>query len=141
MSKRNLTICALLLWATCATAQTVTVGAHIATQHWGRSDMNDFNPGIYVQARTGPLSGASVGMYYNSERAGSVYAAYTWETKGRMLAVSVGAVTGYKGSDLTPIVLPSLRLPIGAQAVRLTYLPKANKQGASGVHISLERDL
>jgi hypothetical protein len=125
-----------------AAASDYTVGAHLATAHFGgRQDLNDANPGVYIQARTGPLANASVGIYRNSERHTSVYAAYTWATADRMWAISAGGVTGYSTGRVVPLLVPSVRIPAGPVAVRLSYLAKAVKHGASGIHISMEADL
>lgn len=139
----------LALLCACPTAQaqpsqpaSYTFGAHLHTVHLDGAALNDSTPGIYVQARTGLLAGASVGIYHNSHSDTSVYAAYTWEPPGRWAALTVGAVTGYRIAKVAPLLVPSVRLPIyGPAALRIAYLPKAVKDGAAGVHFSIEADL
>jgi hypothetical protein len=121
----------------------VTLGMHLHTVHFGGHHLNDSNPGLYLHARSGLLAGASVGVYRNSYRDTSAYAAYTWETTTRLAAVTVGGVTGYRSARIAPLLVPSLRLPLPwpDAGLRLSYLPRAVKHGAAGLHISLETDL
>jgi hypothetical protein len=118
-----------------------TVGIHLGTKH-SASGFNNTNPGVYAHWS----NGATVGVYYNSERATSFYAGYLWQTapitsleiKGGLM---VGAVTGYQAYKLTPLLVPSLSasIPASQWRARLTYVPKFEKGGAHAGHLSIER--
>jgi len=118
------------------------LGLHLATAHFGAPaggpDLTDRNPGAYV--RLG--NGATAGAFRNSHRRSSVYAGWTWQTRDGRWALTVGAVTGYPRAAVAPLLVPSVRLPLAAGspwAARLSYLHKPHSDGASGVHLSIER--
>jgi hypothetical protein len=109
------------IWpAGCAAA---TLGLHLGTAH-SRSGFNGVNPGLYVRAD----NGLTVGAFRNSYGDPSAYAAMTIET-------------GYPGPALSPLVVPSTRIPLGRHAVRLSLIPKPPKHASSaGLHVSLETE-
>jgi len=117
----------------------VVLGLHLATAHFGGHDLNAVNPGVYVRHE----SGATAGTFRNSYRRQSAYAGWTFETPGRGLALTVGAITGYPAAKVMPMVAPSARLPLSSSgALRLAYIPKPLKSGtASGLHLSVEWSL
>lgn len=125
-------------------AATFILGLHLATAHFGApagANLQSATPGIYLQAP----SGLTAGAYRNSHGRPSTYVGYTWSTDDGRWSVTAGAVTGYPRARVWPLLVPSLRLPLadgpGAWAARVAYLPKPHSNGASGLHISLERSL
>lgn len=122
------------------TGAELILGLHLATAHFGGASaarMNDANPGLYVRLGDGP----TVGLYLNSERRRSAYVGWTWQTDNRRWAITGGAVTGYAGATLSPLLVPSMRIRLGETgwAARLAYLHKPHAHGASGLHLSIER--
>lgn len=116
-----------------------TVGLHLGTWH-DESKFNDFNPGVYFVHD----SGATVGGYYNSERRGTAYAGWTFQTADGRFALLVGAASGYARGKAVPMVVPSIRpLDTVNGSLRVAVLPKPVKQGfgISGVHFSWEKKL
>ena len=120
-----------------------TVGVHLVSHHSSyRQPWNDTNPGVYARWS----NGLTLGTLRNSERAQSVYAAWSkdWPvvqtTSARLHAgITLGAVSGYQRAPLLPLVAPSLRIGIGAHAgLRTTFLLNPTKSGASAVHLSAE---
>ena len=120
-----------------------TVGVHLVSRHSSYAQRwNDTNPGVYARWS----NGLTVGTFHNSERAQSVYAAWShdWpvvEAAGASLnaGITLGAVTGYQRAPLLPLVAPSLRLGIGQHAgLRATFLFNPTKGGAHAVHLSAE---
>lgn len=109
------------------------VGVHIASYHAPAGDFNNYNPGLYLRLNNGFTAGA----YYNSERHTSAYAGYTHEW-GR-LAVTVGAITGYRRTNVMPMVVPSVRLgKIENATFRLAYVPRIERNGAHAIHLTAE---
>jgi len=116
------------------------LGLHLATAHI------DAPPDAHLQGRTVGVyaraeSGLTLGAYRNSYGRPSTYAAWTWSTPGGMLSLTAGAVTGYPRASVSPLLVPSLRLPLAGVpgwAVRLSALPKPHSDGAAGLHLSLE---
>jgi hypothetical protein len=84
--------------------------------------------------------GLSGGIYRNSECRASVWAGWTWETRGRVrMALTAGAASGYAGRAVQPLVLPSVAFDVTkTTAVRFSYLPKVHAAGAHGAHLSVE---
>lgn len=129
---------ALAVLACASQAQPIAperIGAHLATWHSAPGFCN-LNPGVYAMWP----GGVTVGAYRNSECHASAYVGRTWSTSGRLsVAVTAGAVTGYS-RPIVPLLLPSAALAISDGAVlRLTFIPKVEKRGTAGVHLSLER--
>jgi hypothetical protein len=122
------------IWpAGCAAA---TLGLHLGTAH-SRSGFNGVNPGLYVRTD----NGLTFGAFRNSYGDPSAYAAMTLETRDRRFALTAGVVTGYPGPALSPLVVPSTRIPLGRHAVRLSLIPKPPKHASSaGAHLSLETE-
>lgn len=123
-------------------AEALIVGLHIATAHFASpvaSDMQAFNPGIYLRTPAG-LTG---GLYRNSEARMSLYGGWTWTTADRRWALTAGAVTGYAHARLSLLVVPSVRFDLGRASDgwsgRLAGLPKPHSDGAAGIHFSIER--
>lgn len=141
--KKIITLCALLACALHSQAQGLlpsTVGLHLGTKH-SSAGYNNTNPGVYARWH----SGITAGVYYNSERATSAYAGYLWETAAYtplqlQAGLLVGAVTGYRARQITPLLVPSLSaaLPATNYRARLTYVPKAEKGSAHALHLSIE---
>jgi hypothetical protein len=123
----------------CSKAQAQHVlGAHMATAHFG-ADLKAETPGLYARHS----NGATAGFYRNSYGQWSTYAAWSWQTPGKTLALTVGAVTGYPAARVMPLVVPSARVPLwqGA-ALRLAYIPKPLRHGtAAGLHLAIEHEL
>jgi hypothetical protein len=120
-----------------------TVGVHLVSHHSSyRQPWNDTNPGLYARWS----NGLTLGTLRNSERAQSVYAAWSkdWpllQTPSASVhaGITLGAVSGYQRAPLLPLVAPSLRIGIGAHAgLRTTLLLNPTKTGASAVHLSAE---
>ena len=106
------------------------VGIHLGSHHFPARDFNNFNPGAYVRWSNGITAGA----YYNSERRTSVYAGYTYDWGP--VAVTVGAITGYKNDKEMPMVVPSIRLGvIGQTTFSLAYVPRTGRNSAHAVHL------
>lgn len=120
-------------------AAILLIGLHLGTAHFGgpaAGGLRDFNPGIYLQAP----SGLTAGIFRNSHGSVSAYGAWTWSTRDGRWALTAGAVTGYPGARVSPLLAPSARWPLAdGWAVRLSFLPKPHSQGAAGLHLSIER--
>lgn len=121
------------------TAAGIIVGLHLATAHVGGAGLESVTPGVYVRMP----SGITAGAYRNSHGHGSAYLGMTWTTSDGRWSITAGGVTGYPRAKVSPLVIPSLRMPVASTpwAVRLSYLPKPHSDGAQGVHLSLERAL
>ena len=122
----------------------VVLGLHLATAHFGAPDSLDLQaatPGVYLRTE----AGLTVGAYVNSYGRGSAYAGWTFSTTDGRWSITAGAVTGYHSAKVSPLVVPSVRLPLGnwapSWAARIAYLPKPHSDGAQGLHLSLERSL
>lgn len=112
----------------CACASADTVGLHLGSYHPGRPDLNPINPGAYVRTDKGWTAGA----YVNSIKRISAYAGRTF-SKGRF-SVTVGAITGYEGPLVQPLVVPSIYLGKG---FRVVYVPQFEK-AAQTIHLTYE---
>ena len=119
------------------------IGIHLATGHFGAPanlDLQSVTPGVYLRSE----SGLTVGAFRNSVGRNSAYAAWTWSTRDEVWSITVGGATGYPKAPVTPLIIPSVRVSLGVDsgwAARISYLPKPNKNGAHGLHLSLERKL
>ncbi len=128
---------AALAFSAAAQASQFTAGVHLATTHRGNAGLESSTPGLYVRHE----SGATAGGYRNSYGRWSTYAGWTWEAPGRYVAITAGAVTGYPAAKVMPLLVPSVRLPLGPVSARVSYIPKPVKSGtASGLHLSLESE-
>lgn len=122
-------------------SSTLILGLHLATAHFGApagAELTGANPGIYL--RTG--AGLTAGHYRNSHGRPSTYAGWTWATADGRWSLTAGAVTGYPRARVSPLLAPSLRLPLPGDsglAARITYLPKPHSHGAHGLHLSMEQ--
>lgn len=115
------------------------IGLQLASAHFGHdaSSMEWVTPGVYARHP----SGFTAGVYRNSEGRGSAFAGWTWQTESRTWAITVGAVAGYQRASVMPMVVPSVRLPVGDFAVRLSVVPPIAKHGIVGaLTVALERD-
>ena len=122
----------LALASLAAQADTLTVGVNVATLHY-EPGYETFTPGVYVE-----YASFTGGVYRNSEGGTSVHAGYMFRSVlGSPIDVIVGVVTGYDKGGVLPMLLPSLRIPVGAGAVRFTLLLPYDK-GSAGIHFSLE---
>ncbi|MCE2658321.1 MAG: hypothetical protein LW854_08735 [Rubrivivax sp.] len=134
--------CALVLaFASPAHAKLATddwlAGAHLFSRHENAAAFKDGNRGAYVQhLRTG----ITAGIVRNSYGRTSAYLGHTWHTADGRFALTAGAITGYPDSPVSPLLIPSMRLPLTRNlAARLSYLPKPPRYGASSaVHLSVE---
>jgi hypothetical protein len=121
-------------------AQAQTVGLHLVTAHFANTSetpLRSVTPGLYVRFD----SGATLGVYRNSDGATSAYAAFTVQTADERYALTGGVVTGYAASKVMPLLVPSVRFRITeCDAVRVAFIPKPIKHGhAAGLHLSVER--
>lgn len=107
-------------------------------------------PGVSLRL----ANGATFGAYRNSYGRGSAYAGWTFETADQRWALTVGAVTGYPGRPVAPLVVPSLRLGLDAVgapgwSARIALIPKppthghgiTRTEGTAALHIALEKAL
>lgn len=118
------------------------LGLHLATAHFGapaNAHFQNVNPGIYLRTE----QGLTLGAYRNSNNRHSNYVAWTWSTADGRWSITAGAVTGYPRYPVSPLLVPSVRIPFsnvpGGWAARIAYLPKPHNRGASGMHFSVER--
>lgn len=122
-------------------ARAGTVGAHLATHHFGMRPgdrLESVTPGVYLRTD----AGLTLGLYRNSHALPSAYAAWTWQTSSGRFALTAGAVTGYPAAPVMPLLVPSVRLPLAQRiAARIAFLPKPMKHGHAGLHLSIERAL
>lgn len=109
-----------------------TFGVHLYTAHWTNKHNNN-NTGLYYKTDTGLIAG----MYKNSYNRPSVYAGFV--VNSGPFEIVGGLVTGYNGvcpkvcKTITPMFVPSLALPVKADAVLRLSVPNGQ-----GVHLSLE---
>ena len=98
------------------------IGFHLLSWHIPAANYNNVNPGIYYRLAEGPVAG----IYRNSLRRTSVYAAYTLHY-GRF-DLTAGVVTGYtRGAQ--PLLVPSMRLfTYGRVTTRLAFIPRIEKR-------------
>lgn len=108
----------------------VAVGLHLAS--WHSADWySGRTPGLYARA----ACGAQVGVYRNSERRATAYAAYVLEARSVPLFLFVGLATGY-ASYPVPMVMPGVKVG----PVRIAYAPKIGKANDSHVvHFAIEK--
>lgn len=121
----KLLACALV--TLCSLSQAQTVGMHIGTYHMNRdAGFNEINPGVYYKHS----NGLTAGLYHNSEGRLSIYGGVTAENQ--YVGATLGVVTGY--SQITPFIIPFVKLPYG---YRVAYLPQnpAAKVNTQGVHL------
>jgi hypothetical protein len=137
-----------------ARAQAVA-GLHLATWHSTRSyevlqagtpvqhRYRTFTPGLYIRLD----NGLTAGVFANSFGHPAAHLGWTAETSagalpgGLQLALTAGAVLGYRHDPLIPALLPSMRVPLARSAgVRLTYLPPAPKgeHRVQALHLGME---
>lgn len=111
------------------------VGLHLLSAH-AQPGFEAATVGLYAQAP----SGLTAGVLRNSERRLSLYAGETWHTADGRWAITAGAITGYRGARVTPLLVPSLRLQLGdGAAARISLIPKPPREGgSSALHLSLE---
>jgi hypothetical protein len=113
------------------------IGLHVASHH-SKPGFNNFNPGIYVET----TDGYTAGTYDNSESHQSYYAGRTFEAQvlpHASVAVTVGAITGYRAAPVLPLVVPTLRIPLADKvSTRFAFIPRVEKKGAAAVHLMLE---
>lgn len=131
-------ILVLALIGHCSQAKAATGGLHLATAHFGNDALRSESPGLYARHS----SGATAGFYRNSYARWSAYAGYTWQTPGKALALTAGAVTGYPAHRVMPLLVPSVRLPLtGDTHLRVAYIPKPPDSGtAAGLHAAIEKE-
>jgi hypothetical protein len=131
--RRLLLLIALVVPAS-ARADFDLVGAHLASAHV-RGGYEAATVGLYARGD----DGLTVGALRNSERRLSFYAGRTWQTSDGRWAITVGAISGYRAAVVSPLVVPSVQLPLGtATAVRLSLIPKPRAGGSAAAHLSLE---
>lgn len=117
-----------MLISASANACQPTVGAHIATYHADRAaHYDEINPGAYVMC-----DGYTAGVYHNSEGGTSAYAGYT--AKIGPVDVTVGVIAGYE-RGLMPMLIPSVRLPIGGLRIALIPPVPGAKNNTAGIHL------
>lgn len=100
-----------------------------------RRRYRSWTPGIYARR----ADGLTVGAYRNSFGDPSAYAGWTWQTTDGRFALTAGAVVGYAGWPVMPLIAPSVRtdeIRIGGTrigALRLSFVPR------NALHVSIER--
>lgn len=107
----------------------LVLGLHLATAHV-RTDLQDFNPGAYLQC-----DHLQAGAYRNSIGRPTVYAGYVLQAGPWQ--VLAGAATGY-GQALRPVLVPSVQLGDGW---RLHVLLPSGERKRGGLHLSWETAL
>jgi hypothetical protein len=146
MKKLFVSAC-LFLACVCAMAQSLkptAIGLHLGTWH-SQPGFNNTNPGAFAQ-----WGGWTVGGYYNSERATSLYAGYTWETQGitsldLRLAATAGVISGYRRASLLPLLVPTASMRLwsdqagGQTRLQFTYVPPVDKR-VHALHLSIKRE-
>ncbi len=125
-----------------ALASDYTLGINVGTVHNTPDRLNGANPGAYIVSP----SGATAGVFYNSFNRVSVQASQAFCTDSGTWCVNVGAVTGYRKWAVMPMVLPSVRVPVGGVSLRFAVLPQIGftsrrTAGIGGVHLSVEMPL
>lgn len=117
-----------------ARAEPCLVGAHLASWH-ARPGYEWATYGVYARS----CGGATVGALRNSEGGSSVYIAQTWSTRDGRWSLTAGGITGYRAAGVSPLVVPSLAVPLsGRAAARISFLPQAHRGGSSALHLSIE---
>ena len=115
-------------------ARAGTIGVHVASMHFPERDFNNFNPGLYYRSDLGWTAGA----YRNSLRQVSAYAGYTWE-RG-VFGLTAGAVSGYAGNSVQPLLVPSMSVfAVHGATARLAFIPRVEKRiGSHVLHLMME---
>lgn len=115
-------------------AQAWVLGAHLLSAH-AQPGYEAATVGLYARAP----GGMTVGALRNSERSLSLYAGHTWQTADGRWALTAGVISGYSSARLNPLLVPSVRVPLGAAAAaRISLIPKPRNGGSSAVHFSVE---
>ncbi|MBU3629089.1 hypothetical protein [Polynucleobacter sp. AP-Reno-20A-A9] len=101
-----------------------------------RPGNNGFNPGLGIERAISENWNIAGGWYYNSDYRGSAYAygRYSYYRKdGWDLGVGIGAVTGYNGWGLMPMIFPEFCY----EWICAIALPQLQSTGSSiiGVHL------
>lgn len=123
----------------------LSIGLHTASYHTDTAGgWNNTNPGLYVQYK-----GYQAGVYHNSVRDTTVYAAKTFYSDSCRFELAVGAATGYKkqqpikGIPLTPLVTLAVNFDV-TESVRAKVLtmPTYRSGGHYGavLHLMIEKD-
>ncbi len=118
--------------------ENLIVGLNLYTAHFDESKgFNNVNPGIYVSYRM-PVCDPVLGVYRNSERTTSVFAAC--RISRGIFRLDVGVVGGYASRSINPLIIPSVAIPLqslglGKTSLNVGVIPI--KDG--GVHFSIER--
>ncbi len=135
---KRLTLTIALALAASARAEPERVGLHMLSAHQ-HAGYEAFTVGAY-----GVWSGGlTAGALRNSERRLSLYLGQTWETSDRQWSLTVGGITGYRETCLSPLLVPSFRTRLTQDlALRLSAIPKPPRTGGSAAaHVSIEIDL
>jgi len=128
-------VCAVLAAFITPDAHADVVGLHVASIH-SRPGFCNLNLGLYYRFEAGWQAGG----YRNSECRASFYVGWHAETEGRLrLGIGLGAVTGYRGQGVQPVVMPSVAFSVTErESVRLIYLPKKDPKSAAVLHMTIE---
>lgn len=114
------------------------IGLQLVSAHYGSGadQLQWATPGIYAVHP----SCFTASVYRNSEGRASVLAGWTWQSESRTWAITAGIVTGYSMGGVLPIVVPSVRIPLGdSSAMRLSLIPPVKEPAVTGaVTLSLE---
>jgi hypothetical protein len=131
-------VCAVLAAFVTCDVHADVVGLHVASIH-SKHGFCNLNLGAYYRFEAGWQAGG----YRNSECRASFYVGWHAETSGRVRAgIGLGAVTGYRGQGVQPVVMPSVAFSITEQqSVRLIFLPKRDPKSAAVLHMTLEHQL
>lgn len=117
-----------------ASADVWMLGLHLLSAH-AQPGYEAATVGVYAQAP----SGLTLGVLRNSERRLSLYAGHTWHTADGRWALTAGGITGYRSARVSPLLVPSLRVPLGdGSALRVSLIPKPRNGGSSAVHVGAE---
>lgn len=131
--KHSILLIALAISAS-ARAEPCLVGTHLASLH-AKPGYEWATYGVYVRS----CSGLTAGVLRNSEGRSSVYLGQTWSTSDGRWSITAGGITGYRSARVSPLLVPSLALPVSARsAVRLSFLPQSTRGGSAALHLSIE---
>lgn len=114
--------------------ENLIVGLNLYTVHFDESKgFNNVNPGIYVSYRM-PVCDTVLGVYRNSERGASAFAACRFSYGPFRL--DLGAITGYASRPINPLLIPSVAIPLGGKTTfNIGVIPIKN----GGLHFSIEK--
>jgi len=121
----------------CAHAEPLTVGLHAVSYHAPEKGQQNVNPGLYVRG-----DDWQIGMYRNSYRKPTIYAAYSWQL-GDGYELFTGGATGYKKvwhhGPIAPMVAFSKPIDFRVLGMRprVTFMLPTPKTSAV-VHLSAE---